>query len=947
MSGSVPGPDRLDPCGCCAAPSLAGTTVNRPGLPALRYRIGSYATFFRCMLARLPLQEVPGGESEGTRPLQALTTRSADDPSIALLDAWATVADVLTFYQERIANEGFLGTASERRSVLELARAIGYELRPGVAASTYLAFTVEEPAVKLSALPPEQRALQNLTGTTSPTTAIVAAGSPVQSVPGPGETPQTFETAEELEARLEWNALRPRLTQPQALDAQAQTVWVQGIVTDLKAGGRVLFLTEDDEGAIAAGPRRVVAVTPEDAENRTRLDLADAAASLGFVPPARSDLVYARPTVASAPLEKGAVDDLVLGQAWKEKDLAAMVGIQGWSADALTSYAFGRRFQPSLAPAPSFNPSTLEPGLSAFTVKSAAFGHNAPRHASLPLDDAENDENRAYPADWDTLARPSVAEDSQRVARSDVHFYFERVVPEVLPASWVLLEAGGESKVVRVTEAKDASLADFALSGRATGVLVRNADGTDVESGDFADFDFRSTTLHAGSRPLVLAELPIETEIGKGTPEESQLTLDGLVLGLATGRPLAVTGERADLPGVIVSEVVLLQEAVHVGGFTTLFFQGGLQYSYKRGTVTINANVVPATHGEMVQEVLGSGSGALANQRFILKKPPLTYVSAATPSGAASTLEVRVSDVLWSEAPSLYGLAPDDRSYAVRHADDGSARVVFGDGLQGARLPTGVENVVGTYRTGIGLAGEVEAGTLTVLQSRPLGIRSVTSPVGASGAADPETLARARANAPLTVRTLDRIVSLADYTDFAAGFAGIGKAQAVELWDGRKRLVHLTIASESGEAVEGASELFVNLVAAIEAARARLEAVGVSSFQRVYFNVEAKVRVDGAYEGEAVLAAAEEALRAAFGFENRGFGQGVTAAEVVSVIHGVDGVVAVDLDALYRVTDAGVASPTLSAVLAAAGARWEASGVAAAELLLINPAGITVREVAP
>ncbi len=63
--------------------------------------------------------------------LAALKTREPGDPSMALLDAWATVGDVLTFYQERIANEGYLRTAIERRSVLELARLIGYALRPG------------------------------------------------------------------------------------------------------------------------------------------------------------------------------------------------------------------------------------------------------------------------------------------------------------------------------------------------------------------------------------------------------------------------------------------------------------------------------------------------------------------------------------------------------------------------------------------------------------------------------------------------------------------------------------------------------------------------------------------------------------------------------------------------------------------------------------------------
>ena len=45
---------------------------------------------------------------------------------------------------ERIANEGFIGTAIQRRSVLELARMIGYELAPGVASSAHLAFSVED-----------------------------------------------------------------------------------------------------------------------------------------------------------------------------------------------------------------------------------------------------------------------------------------------------------------------------------------------------------------------------------------------------------------------------------------------------------------------------------------------------------------------------------------------------------------------------------------------------------------------------------------------------------------------------------------------------------------------------------------------------------------------------------------------------------------------------------
>src|SRR6476619_5751464 len=115
-----------NPCGCCACLSGAGAQVeveNRPGLSALSYRIGSHASFFESMIRRLT---IPAVGEVGSYSLHALTTREPDDPAIAFLDAWAIVGDVLTFYEERFANEGFLRTATERRSILELGRLVGY-----------------------------------------------------------------------------------------------------------------------------------------------------------------------------------------------------------------------------------------------------------------------------------------------------------------------------------------------------------------------------------------------------------------------------------------------------------------------------------------------------------------------------------------------------------------------------------------------------------------------------------------------------------------------------------------------------------------------------------------------------------------------------------------------------------------------------------------------------
>ena len=198
-----------------------------------------------------------------TYPLCNLKTRDPNDFAIALLDAWATVADVLTFYQERIANEGYLRTATERRSVLELARSIGYELRPGVASTVYLAYTLNEDK---SVTPPK------------PTATTIPKGSRTQSVPSPGELPQSFETSDELEARSQWNDLQVRLTQPQTEDSiregkdqtpQTSRVYLKGIATNLRQNDPLLI----DFGGGQPELFRVIDVVPDAKADRTLVKL--------------------------------------------------------------------------------------------------------------------------------------------------------------------------------------------------------------------------------------------------------------------------------------------------------------------------------------------------------------------------------------------------------------------------------------------------------------------------------------------------------------------------------------------------------------------------------------------------------------------------------------------------------------------------------------------------
>ena len=121
---------------------------NRAGLRELRYSTGTQAAFFESMLARLSeLGGIPGGDESNHvsfPTLSHLSGRENDDPTIAMMDAWATVAHILSFYQERIANEAFLSTAVSPVSVEYLSKLVGFTPRPGLSSSVFLAFDVDE-----------------------------------------------------------------------------------------------------------------------------------------------------------------------------------------------------------------------------------------------------------------------------------------------------------------------------------------------------------------------------------------------------------------------------------------------------------------------------------------------------------------------------------------------------------------------------------------------------------------------------------------------------------------------------------------------------------------------------------------------------------------------------------------------------------------------------------
>jgi predicted phage baseplate assembly protein len=850
----------LNDCGCCTGITTQTPVevTNRAGLSAIAYRVGTYAQFKQSLLACLSASHHPG--------LKGLTTREENDFAIAFLDACAVGADVLTFYSERILNEAYLRTATERFSLLEMARLIGYELRPGVAASTYLTFTVEE-------------------ALGSSGTARIDVGAKVQSVPQQGEQAQMFETVESRVMRAEWNAIKPRLTRPQLLSQTSFSLLLQGIDTKLKTGDLLWIVTATDKIF-----RRIRKVTVESATQQTRVEIQAVPLSAPSYP-TRTYTTHPRVQeilkLGIPKLTVGTIQANISQFDWQQSNLASVFDVGGFNRVHLKVAIAAQQSLPQ-------TPTTT--GVYVFRTVAALFGYNAPQQVLT-----------GYVGAVPQFAAPTLAETSNQVSLDNAY-------DGIIEGSYVAAQQPGQDLTVyQVKAVETRPRTSYGLSGKTTILTVQ-------PNWNLTSFELlRETMVYAQSEPLELVDEPIPEPV-----DGHSILLNGFFPELQVGQKVMLTGKRIDLP-VTESEVMTIADIRTVGGYTQLNFLKNLENRYHRQTVTLNANVVLSTHGETVHEVLGSGDASQPQPKFTLRQPPLTYIGAATPGGTTSTLQVRVNDLLWHEVSTLYGKGPQERVYVTQTRDDSKTTLVFN-----RELPTGQDNVKATYRKGIGLGGLVE---LNLLMTRPLGVKAVTNPQPSRGAENPEGLEQARQNAPLTVLTLDRIVSLQDYEDFTRAFAGISKALATWTWDGQQQSVFVTVAGPKGAAISPSSPLYIDLVDAIRQASDRYIPLQVQSYRLAFFRIKASIRIDPDYLLDQALIAVWEALQNQFGFDARAFGQVVALSEVIATIQAVAGIVAVDVDQFYRFGETEDLQSRLAAAVPQAGTR----GAAAAELLILDP----------
>lgn len=315
------------------------------------------------------------------------------------------------------------------------------------------------------------------------------------------------------------------------------------------------------------------------------------------------------------------------------------------------------------------------------------------------------------------------------------------------------------------------------------------------------------------------------------------------------------------------------------------------------GTAYLRGNVALASHGETVHgEVLGDGDASSSFQSLTLRKRPLTYVPSGAPGGVASSLQLIVNGIKWDEVAELYGQPATAQVYETRTEDDGTTVLQFGGADMAAPLPTGHGNVIATYRAGAGIAGRVRAGTLTSALDRPPGLRDVVNPLAATGGADPEAIEAARTNAPSTVRTFGRAVSLTDVADLIRASGEVAKAQSVELWSGLERAIHVTVAGQAAGLFADAD--LRRIGTALEAARDPGSRVVIANFRALAIVARVTVTVADRHVRSEVQAAVLTAVNDALSFERAQLGTPVHLSDLYRVIQDVDGVLAADVDEL-------------------------------------------------
>lgn len=355
---------------------------------------------------------------------------------------------------------------------------------------------------------------------------------------------------------------------------------------------------------------------------------------------------------------------------------------------------------------------------------------------------------------------------------------------------------------------------------------------------------------------------------------------------------------------------------------TQIIFETDSQVVVPAGSTS---TTVTATQGKTVGvspvETIGVSDGRV-NQEFQLAESPVI----------SGSISVTVGGIDYTEVPYLIDYNSYDPVFSTYTDADGITYVVFGDNISG-RVPPSSSVITANYRIGGGASGNVAANTIkyivntTGITPSASGLSVLNKYISAlddgsaTGGADPESTDSIRINAPLSIRSLNRAVSLADYSALCVQVSGVAKAVSIaDVYSS----VTVFFAPYGDRGVEAdnvtPTSVFNTLTTTVKSFMAdKAPANTTITYQPpsyVTVLIDASVTCLPQYKRAVVEANINSILTELLAFDNVAFGDRITLQDVMAAIASVKGVaysqitklVREDEDLTYSITNKALTS---------------------------------------
>lgn len=288
-------------------------------------------------------------------------------------------------------------------------------------------------------------------------------------------------------------------------------------------------------------------------------------------------------------------------------------------------------------------------------------------------------------------------------------------------------------------------------------------------------------------------------------------------------------------------------------------------------------------------ELIGTSNGAF-DQSFVLRETPVI-------DGSVVVSVSETTGVIWTYYEHLIDADPQTPAYTLRTDESGRVSVVFGDNVNG-KVPAPGAPIRAMYRVGGGSIGNVGPGQLTRIVTTIAPGVTVTNQASATGGADAETLAQIKVNAPRSLYSLRRAVTLDDYANLVVEINEIGKAQAVST---TPNSVVIYVVPRAGGPLT--TELRQRVLDYLEPLKPAPVTVSVIGPTYVPTNITIRVEVLPQYQRERVRQSVQKQVADILSLDNVILGDRLRLVDLYALLVPIEGVSTIAVDVLERLGD--------------------------------------------